>query len=128
MIKQYLVYVIAIAAIALFSACGSHSRRAEIDARKAALKNKQDSTLLATQQELARTDSLLEAVKAAYAQKEASVGQHKAQLKATEQELTELTLLRLRRDSLQVQWQTLGAKIRYIRKKQEEASPLLTEP
>ena len=39
---------------------------------------------------------------------------------ATEQELTDLTLLRMKRDSLKVQWDLLGAKIKYIRQKQKE--------
>ena len=100
-------------------ACGN-SRRGEIDQRKAALKHKQDSTLLATQQELAVVDSTLEAVKAEYEQMKVMVEEHKAALKATEEELTALTLLRIRRDSLQVQWDVLGAKIKYIRVKMKE--------
>jgi hypothetical protein len=100
-------------------ACGN-SRRDEIDQRKAALKHKQDSTLLATQQELAVVDSTLEAVKAEYEQMKVMVEEHKAALKATEEELTALTLLRIRRDSLQVQWDVLGAKIKYIRVKMKE--------
>lgn len=111
-------WLMAIAAIIL--SCGGNSRRAEIDARKAALKHKQDSTLLATQQELAWVDSTLEAVKKECAAKEALVNQHKAELKATGQELTELTLLRMRRDSLQVKWDMLGAKIKYILQKQKD--------
>ena len=104
---------------AMFLGC-SHSRREEIDARKAALRHKQDSTLLATQQELAKTDSLLERAKAEYQAMEALVNSHKSELKATSEELKALTNLRIRRDSLMVAWQTQGAKIRYIRKKQAE--------
>ena len=116
--KHSIVYIIA--AALLLAACGSNSRRAEIDARKAALKHKQDSTLAATKQELAIVDSTLEAVKLAYEQKKAEVEQRQKQLTATEEELTALTRLRLHRDSLQVQWETLGAKIRYINKKKAE--------
>ncbi len=104
----------------LLLACGSSSRRAEIDARWAALKHKQDSTLLATQQELAVVDSTLQAVSRQYEQLKTNVEQRRAQLQATPTELTALTRLRLRRDSLQTQWQALGAKIKYIRKKQGE--------
>lgn len=109
-------------AAALLMACGSHSRRDEIEARKAALKHKQDSALLATQQELAEVDSTLEVVKVQCAQMEARVNAHRAELTATAQELTDLTMLRLRRDSLQVKWDMLGAKIRYIRSKQRPDS------
>jgi hypothetical protein len=118
-LKQH-TCILRAATVLCLLACGSHSRRDEIEQRKEALRHKQDSTLLATQQELARTDSLLAAVKSQYAAMSATVDRHKAQLKATPQELTALTRLRMRRDSLQVAWETQGAKIRYIRKKQEE--------
>ena len=113
----------ALTALLLLAACGGdNSRRAEIEQRREALRHKQDSALVASQQELAIVDSTLEAVKAEYEQMKAVVEQHKAELRATEEELTALTLLRLRRDSLQVQWDVLGAKIKYIRVKQAELS------
>ena len=104
----------------MLSACGNSSRRSEIEQRKAALRHKQDSTLLASQQELAVVDSALEATKAEYERMKAEVEQHKEALKATAEELTALTMLRMKRDSLQVQWDVLGAKIKYIRKKQND--------
>lgn len=118
---HFLCLTIAAAAL-LATACNNHSRRAEIEQRRAALKHHQDSSLLAARQELAIVDSTLEAVKLEYEQKKAEVDRHKADLTATAEELTELTLLGLRRDSLQGQWQLLGAKIKYIMQKQEEAS------
>ncbi|MCR5269938.1 MAG: hypothetical protein K6D91_02835 [Prevotella sp.] len=111
--------LIATIALALVATACNNSRRDEIEQRRAALKHKQDSTLLASQHELARVDSALEAAKAEYEQKKAIVEEHKSQLKATAEELTELTMLRMKRDSLQVQWNTLGHKIKYIRKKQQ---------
>lgn len=117
--KRYFFVISLIVATLLTAACGN-SRRDEIEARKAALKHKQDSTLNASQQELAVVDSALEAVKAEYEQKRKEVEAHKAALQATPEELTELTLLRVQRDSLQVKWDVLGAKIRYIRQKQKE--------
>jgi hypothetical protein len=98
-----------------FAACGSKSRRAEIEARKAALVQKQDSALQATQQELALTDSLLELARRQY--DEALARLHAGQ-SVSEQELVSL---RQHRDSLQVLWEAQGAKIRYIRKRQEES-------
>ena len=98
----------------LTSAC-RNSRRDEIEQRKAALKQKQDSALVASQQELAVVDSTLEAVKVEYERMKTQVEAHRAALQATEEELTALTLLRMRRDSLQVQWDVLGAKIKYIK-------------
>jgi peptidoglycan hydrolase CwlO-like protein len=117
--KKYLIGMTLIAATMLTTACRD-SRRNEIEQRREALKHKQDSTLQAAQQELAIVDSTLEAVKAEYEQKKKEVEAHKAALKATEEELTALTLLRLHRDSLQVQWNVLGAKIKYIRQKQKD--------
>ena len=117
--KRYFFVISLIVATLLTAACGN-SRRDEIDARKDAQKHKQDSTLNASQQELAVVDSALEAVKAEYEQKKKEVEAHKAALQATPEELTELTLLRVQRDSLQVKWNVLGAKIRYIRQKQKE--------
>lgn len=112
--------IISIISILILS-CADSSRRAEIEARKAALKQKQDSALTASQQELAATDSLLQAVNRQYEQMKIEVEQHKAQLHATEEELTTLTRLRMYRDSLQTQWQALGAKIKYIRQQQSKS-------
>ncbi len=110
--------------VALAVGCSDNSRRQEIEQRKAALRHKQDSTLLASQQELALVDSALEATKAEYERMKKVVEQHKAELHATADELTALTMLRMKRDSLQVQWDVLGAKIKYIRVKQAEADSL----
>ena len=118
--KRICIGLALIATFFLMTACGN-SRKDEIEARKAALKHKQDSTLNASQQELAVIDSALEAVKAEYEQKKKEVEAHKAALQATEEELTALTLLRMHRDSLQVQWNALGAKIKYIRMKSKDS-------
>ena len=106
--------------IALLTACaGGSSRRAEIEARKAALAHKQDSTLLATQRQLAAVDSTLEAVKRAHDRQHEWVMAHATELSDQSAEVTELNRLRARRDSLEAEWKTLGAKIRYIRRLQE---------
>lgn len=80
----------------------------------------QDSSLQAAQLDLAKTDSLLLEVKADYNAMKTTVDQHKAELKATDEELTTLTRLRMKRDSLQVRWDALGMTIKYIRKKMSE--------
>ena len=72
---QKLVVLALLAAMTV--SCSSNSRRAEIDARKAALQHKQDSTLEATKLELARADSILEALNREYAEKEAIVQKHR---------------------------------------------------
>lgn len=119
MTKRFLIGFALIIAIFMTMACGN-SRRDEIEQRRAALRQKQDSSLLAAQQELAIVDSALQIIKAEYEKKKNDVEAHKAALQATEEELTGLTLLRIQRDSLQVQWNMLGAKIKYIRQKQKE--------
>ena len=48
------------------------------------------------------------------------VEKDKAALRATAEELTMLTKTRMKRDSLRTQCEVLGAKIRYIHKKQKE--------
>ena len=116
--RQY--WCIALIAATLLTTGCRNSHRDEIDQRREALKQKQDSSLQAAQQELAIVDSTLEVVKAEYERRKAEVDEHKAALQATEQELTDLTLLRMKRDSLKVQWDLLGAKIKYIRQKQKE--------
>lgn len=115
--KHLVIYILA---ALLLTACGGHSRRAEIEARKTALRNKQDSTLAASKQRLAVVDSTLQAVNSQYEQMKAVVDRHRAELCATEEELTALTRLRMHRDSLQTEWQMLGAKIRYINSKKKE--------
>ncbi|MBR1485479.1 MAG: hypothetical protein IJ612_07305 [Prevotella sp.] len=102
----------------LLTACGPKSRRAEIEQRKAALQHKQDSTLAASQQELAWVDSALEAANARHQRllDELHTGSHtSAQLK---QLGDELTAARLHRDSLQVRFEVLCGKIQYIHRKQ----------
>ena len=91
-----------------------------IEARKAALKLHQEVELKIAQQELTRTDSLLVLANRELEARQQQVDAHKADLKATAEELTQLTRTRMRRDSIRTQYEALGMKIRYIRKKQKE--------
>ena len=91
-----------------------------IDTRKKALKLYQDIELKKAQQELAMTDSLLQAINHDYTYQQEKVERDKAALRATPEELTMLTRTRMKRDSLRTQFEVLGAKIRYIHKKQKE--------
>ena len=91
-----------------------------VEARKAALKLHQDVELKIAQQELARTDSLLILANRELEARQQQVDAHKADLKATAEELTLLTKTRMHRDSIRTQFEALGMKIRYIRKKQKE--------
>ena len=91
-----------------------------IDTRRKALALQQSVELKRAQEELAVVDSLLEAVKHDYQYQQQKVEKDKAELRATPEELTMLTRTRMRRDSLQTQFDVLCAKIRYIHKKQKE--------
>ena len=91
-----------------------------INTRKKALKLYQNIELKKAQEELAITDSLLQAIQHDFDYQQAKVERDKAALRATPEELTMLTRTRMKRDSLRTQCETLGAKIRYIHKKQKE--------
>ena len=91
-----------------------------IDTRKKALALLQTIELKRSQEELALVDSLLQAVSHDYEYQKQKVEKDKQALRATADELTMLTRTRIRRDSLQTRWEALGAKIKYIRKKQKE--------
>lgn len=88
--------------------------------RKEALEYFQKASERMSQKELERTDKLLAAANEQYAAMERTVSQHKASLNATAQELTGLTMLRMRRDSLQARYEVLCQQIRFIHKKQKE--------
>ena len=91
-----------------------------VEARKAALKLHQDVELKIAQRELVRTDSLLVLANRELEARQQQVDADKATLKATAEELTQLTMARMHRDSIRTQYEALGLKIRYIRKKQKE--------
>ncbi|MBO4827353.1 MAG: hypothetical protein J5506_08995 [Prevotella sp.] len=91
-----------------------------IDARKKALKLHQDAELKRAEEELALTDSTLQATKRTYEAQKRQAEQAHANGTATAGQLTNVTRLRMKRDSLQVQFDMQCAKIKYIHKKQKE--------
>ena len=104
----------------LLTACGETKTRKEINRRKAALVEHQQTELKKAQDELWRTDSLLQLANKELETMMKEVEAHKKALKATPEELTALTKLRVKRDSIRTQYEALGLKIRYIHKKQSE--------
>lgn len=88
-----------------------------VEARKGALKLHQEIELKAAQDEMARTDILLQNANKELDSLQAEVEKHKAALKATPEELTLLTRTRMKRDSIRTQFETLGMKIHYIHEK-----------
>ena len=111
---------LAIIAALMITACGETKTRKEINRRKAALVEHQQTELKKAQDELWLTDSLLQVTNKELEAMTQEVEAHKKALKATPEELNALTKLRVKRDSIRTQYETLGLKIRYIRKKQSE--------
>jgi len=88
--------------------------------RRAALGLKQEASLKQAQQELAIVDSTLETVKRRHDAQHAYVMEHATTLKDSDPEVQELNRLRLQRDSLQVKFETLCGKIKYIHRRSGE--------
>lgn len=118
--KAVLLYATCLFAISVTMSCADKSRRAEIEQRKEALVHKQDSALAEAQQRLALVDSMLEVAKAEHDKQHEWVMSNSTKLKDNSPEVLRLNQLRAHRDSLQAEWETLGAKIKYIRKKQNK--------
>ena len=122
--KRYMKLVIRtcliLMATLLLVGCGETKTRKEINRRKVELKLHQETELKRAQKELWLTDSLLQQANAELEALQKQVEADKSALKATADELTLLTTPRMRRDSIRTQYEALGMKIRYIRKKQKE--------
>ncbi|MBR4897843.1 MAG: hypothetical protein IKZ48_03550 [Prevotella sp.] len=120
MMKKKTLILGLLAIMLLTAACGPKSRRDEIEQRKEALKHKQDSTLLASQQELAWVDSALQVATARHQHllDELKSGRYSGQ--QLQQLGEQLTLARLERDSLKVRFEVLCGTIKYIHRKQQE--------
>ena len=116
---RHLIILLAVVA-AVCAGCTDHSRRSEIEARRTALHHKQDSALAEAQQRLAVVDSMLEAARRAHDAQHEWVMAHATELNEHSPEVLLLNQLRAHRDSLEAEWQTLGAKIKYIRMRKNE--------
>ena len=113
-------FALAMMVALLITACGETKTRKEINRRKAALVEHQQTELKKAETELWLTDSLLQIANQELEAMTKEVEEHKKALKATPEELTALTQLRVKRDSIRTQYEALGLKIRYIHKKQSE--------
>ena len=116
--KIYLAALLVIAYVSM--GCADKSRRTEIEQRKAALIHKQDSSLADAQARLAEVDSLLEIAKQQHDAQHKLVMDNSTKMNNNSPEVKKLNELRAHRDSLQAEWQTLGAKIRYIKQQKEK--------
>ena len=91
-----------------------------VETRKKALKLFQDISLKEAQEDLALTDSIMQAVSLDYKYIKDKVEKDKAQLRATAEELELMTRTKMKLDSLKVRFDMQCAKIKYIHKKQKE--------
>ena len=91
-----------------------------VETRKKALKLFQNISLKEAQEDLAVTDSALQAVTLDYKYIKDKVNRDKAELRATSEELETLTRTKMKLDSLKVRFDMQCAKIKYIHKKQKE--------
>lgn len=110
---------ICLAALAfLLTACQSKHEQLqrEIEQRKAALTHKQDSTIEASQQAVEQLDEELQRVKAEYELRKAEAYKAHEAGTGTIEMYERVNRLRQLRDSLQVQFDTECAKIRYVRR------------
>ena len=91
-----------------------------VETRKKALKLFQNISLKEAQEDLAVTDSALQAVTLDYKYIKDKVDRDKAELRATAEELETLTRTKMKLDSLKERFDMQCAKIKYIHKKQKE--------
>ena len=91
-----------------------------VETRKKALKLFQNISLKEAQEDLAVTDSALQAVTLDYKYIKDKVDRDKAELTDTAEELESLTRTKMKLDSLKVRFDMQCAKIKYIHKKQKE--------
>lgn len=89
-------------------------------ARREALKLYQQVSLKAAQQTVEQADRALQAINSEYNSMKADVENLNAKGIATAGQLTNLTLLRMKRDSLQTVFDVECAKIKYIKAKMKE--------
>lgn len=80
----------------------------------------QNISLKKAQEDLEETDRQLQEFNATYEMVRETVEKKKAALQATAEELQTLTLMRIKRDSLQARFDMQCAKIKYIHKRQKE--------
>ena len=91
-----------------------------IEVRKKALKLYADASEKQAEERLSEIDARLQEAESKYSEMKAAVEKHKKEGKATADELTAFTLMRMHRDSIQTMFDTECEKIKYIRKKRQQ--------
>ncbi len=91
-----------------------------VEERKEALKIFQNASEKLAQKQIAATDGELQRVINEIETLQANVDSHKKNNTATAEELSRLTTLKIKKDSLQARFDTQCATVRFIRAKREE--------
>lgn len=91
-----------------------------VDVRRRALVLYQNISLKQAQEDLERTDRLLQVARRDYEYIKREVEKRRSDLNATAEQLQTLTLTKMKLDSLQVRFDMQCAKIKYIHKRQKE--------
>lgn len=91
-----------------------------IETRQSALKLYQEVNIKLAQQTVEQADRALQAANGEYEKMNVAVNELKEKGEATAEQLTNLTLLRMKRDSLKTVFDVECAKIKYIRAKMKE--------
>ncbi len=112
--------VIIFVALLCLSACQTRHEKLqkEIEMRRSALKHHQDSALTASEKEIEQVYGQLEQARSQYQRMLHEAEAAHAAGTATAAQLTRVTQMRMHRDSLQVQFDVLCAKVKYIKKRQ----------
>ncbi len=92
----------------------------EIELRKEALKVYQDAALKMAQRNLERADSTLLTMTAAYEKLKAEVEAKKNNGSATAEELSRVTMMKIKLDSVRARFDAEVARVKFIHKKQAE--------
>ena len=113
--RVYRLMLLLTAGLVLTACQSKHEQlQKQIEQRKAALKHKQDSTIEASQAAIEKLDEELQQVKAEYElRKKEAERAHEAGT-GTKEMFERVNQLRQLRDSLQVQFDTECAKIRFV--------------
>lgn len=91
-----------------------------IEARKKALKLYADASEKQAQERIAELDGQLQKAEKKFSEMKVIVEKHKKEGKATSEELTSFTMLRMHRDSIRTQFDTECEKIKFIHKKRQQ--------
>ena len=112
--------MIVLAALLLAACQSKHQQlQQQIEQRKEALKQHQDSALSVSEKDVQRLDSELQVASARYEELKRAADVAHANGTGTAEQFQEVTLMRLKRDSLQTQFDVTCSKIKYIKKLKE---------